>query len=252
MSGGCCSASSAERDAWPRSPSGQAVSLFYPAGLTHAEIAEELGTEPGAVKTRLHKARRSMHDPLEPLWKEYFAMPTPTPDLIAVRIADLRRTTAADPSSQRYIIFLEEIDGDRRMPIWIGPVEASGLAVILEEVELPRPGVYHFAAALLNATGAELAEARIVKLTDNTFFAQAVLTDDTAVDARPSDALTLAALTGCQIYVAADVLDQADERQPQISELIKEAQQAEDNASTLAEEAKARSHATRSAARKHA
>ena len=229
----------------------QAVTLFYLAGLTHAEIAEELGTEPGAVKTRLHKARRSLRDPLEPLWKEYFAMPTPTPDLVPVRIADLRRTTTAEPSSQRHIVFLEEIDGDRRMPIWIGPAEATGLAVILEKVELPRPGVYHFAAALLNATGGELAEARIVKLTDNTFFAQAVLTDGTAVDARPSDALTLAALTGCPIYVAADVLERADERQPELSDLIEEARRAEDDATTLADEANARIRASMSGTRKH-
>src|SRR5579862_569628 len=43
-------------------PAGQreAVALFYLAGLTHAEIAEELGTQAGAVKTRLHKARASL------------------------------------------------------------------------------------------------------------------------------------------------------------------------------------------------
>lgn len=229
----------------------QAVTLFYLAGLTHAEIAQELGTEPGAVKTRLHKARRSLRDPLEPLWKEYFAMPVPTPDLVPVRIADLRRTTAADPASQRHIVFLEEIDGDRRMPIWIGPTEATGLAIILERVELPRPGVYHFAAALLDATGGQLGEARIVKLTDNTFFAQAVLTDGTAVDARPSDALTLAALAGRPIYVAADVLDQAEERRPELSDLIEEARRAEDDATTLAGEAKARIDVSSAAAQKH-
>lgn len=241
------------REAIGKLPAGQreAVTLFYLAGLTHAEIAEELGTQPGAVKTRLHKARRSLHNPLEPLWKEYFAMPTQPSDLVPVRIADLRRTAAAEPSSQRHIVFLEEIDGDRRMPIWIGPAEAGNLAIILENVELPRPGVYHFAAALLKATGGELGEARIVKLTDTTFFAQAVLADGTEVDARPSDALTLAAVTGCPIYVAADVLDQADERQPRLSNLIEEARRADEDASTLANEAKARIHDAMSAARKH-
>ena len=64
-------------------------------------------------------------------------------------------------------------------------------------------------------------KARIVKLTDNTFFAQAVLTNGTAVDARPSDALTLAALAGCPIYVAGDVLDRADERRPGLSDRLK-------------------------------
>jgi RNA polymerase sigma-70 factor (ECF subfamily) len=233
-------------------PKGQrdAVSLYYLAGLTHGEIAEELGTQPGAVKTRLHKARRSLHSPLEPVWKEYFAMPTPTPDLIPVRIADLRRTTAGEPSTQRHVVFLEEIDAGRRMPIWIGPTEATGLAVILENVEVPRPGVHHFAAALLSATGSELREARIVKLTDTVFFAQVVLTDGSTVDARPSDALTLAALKDCPIYVASDVLDRAEERQPELSDLVAEALKAQDDATTLADEARARIQATTSPARR--
>lgn len=221
-------------------PPGQreAVTLFYLAGLTHAEIAQELGTRPGAVKTRLHKARRSLHKPLEPLWKEYFAMPTPETDLVPVRIADLRRTPGAEPPSQQHIVFLEEIEGGRRMPIWIGPAEATGLAIIVEQIELPRPGVHHFAAALLKATGSELAEARIVKLTDSIFYAQAVLADGTAVDARPSDALTLAALTGCPIYVATDVLERADELDPELSDQVEAARRAEDDASTLANEFK--------------
>lgn len=42
-----------------------------------------------------------------------------------------------------------------------------------------------------------------MKLTDTIIFARAGLTHATAVDARPSDALTLAALTGCPIYLAA-------------------------------------------------
>ncbi|HUA45905.1 MAG TPA: bifunctional nuclease domain-containing protein [Solirubrobacteraceae bacterium] len=222
----------------------QAVVLFYLAGLTHAEIAQELGTRPGAVKTRLHKARHSLRTPLEPLWKEHFAMPTKDLTLVPVRIADLRRTAATKPEPLRHVVFLAELNGDRRMPIWIGATEATALAVILESVELPRPGPYHFAASLLHAAGGELREVRIVKLTDSVFFAQVVLAGGTAVDARPSDALTLATLTGSPIYIAEDVLRQADERQPQLGDLVRDAQQATDDATTLADEARARISAT--------
>lgn len=218
----------------------QAVILFYLAGLTHAEIAEELSTRAGAVKTRLHKARRSLRTPLEPLWKEYFAMPTQDQSLVPVRIADLRRTAATQPESRRHVVFLEELDGDRRMPIWIGATEATALAVILESVELPRPGPYHFAAALLQAAGGEVREVRIVKLTDSIFFAQALLADGTAIDARPSDALTLASLTGSPMYVAEEVLNEADEGQARLSDLVRKARQATDDTTTLADEAKAR------------
>ena len=80
-------------------PRGQqeAVALFYLAGLTQAEIAERLGTAPGAIKTRLHKARRSLRASLNELWKEAYAMPTETPTLLPMHVADLRRTSRRRP-----------------------------------------------------------------------------------------------------------------------------------------------------------
>lgn len=42
----------------------QAVCRFYLLGLTQQEVATELGTTVGAVKTRLHKARASLRDSL--------------------------------------------------------------------------------------------------------------------------------------------------------------------------------------------
>ena len=119
-------------------PRGQqeAVALYYLAGLTQAEIAERLGTAPGAIKTRLHKARRSLRASLNELWKEAYAMPT---DLLPMHVADLRRTSGADPDSIRNIVYLEDDAGSRRLPIWIGPAEAIALAVVLEDVQLPRP-----------------------------------------------------------------------------------------------------------------
>lgn len=52
---------------------------------------------------------------------------------------------------------------------------------------------------------------------------QAVLSDDTSVDARPSDALTLALVTDVPIYVAASVLKRADETSAAHTDLIGEA-----------------------------
>jgi bifunctional DNase/RNase len=49
---------------------------------------------------------------------------------------------------------------------------------------------------------------RIVRLTNHTFYAEAVLDGGTKLDARPSDAITLAALTGASIRVSAAVLEQ--------------------------------------------
>jgi RNA polymerase sigma factor (sigma-70 family) len=230
------------RAAIARLPAGQreAVVLFYLGGLTHAEIADELGTRPGAIKTRLHKARNALRTPVLELYKEHIAMPDQPVDLIPMEVAELRRTATTRPTPARHIVFLDESGGERRLPIWIGGTEATALAVVLDDVELPRPGVYQFAAALLSATGGQLREVRITELTDATFYAQAVLTDGATVDARPSDALTLALITGAPIYVSRAVLEQATAQQSALSDLLDEADQAPDDAHAIAGEERAR------------
>lgn len=91
------------RAAIAKLPAGQreAVALFYLAGLTHAEIADELGTRPGAIKTRLHKAREALRAPLFNLYQEHIAMIDKPTNFIPMEIAELRRTAAADPTRAR-------------------------------------------------------------------------------------------------------------------------------------------------------
>jgi RNA polymerase sigma factor (sigma-70 family) len=214
----------------------QAVALFYLAGLTHAEIADEIGTRPGAVKTRLHKARCTLRQTLHDLTPE---MPN-MPDFITMHVTDLRRTAAGD----RHIVFLQSSDGTERIPIWIGAPEAMALAIMLDGVELPRPGSHHFAASLLAASGGELREVRITALTESVFYAAAVLADGTTVDARPSDALALALVTGVPINVSRSVLEQTAAGRDRILDLLEEAEAAPDDARALADEVRARLAAT--------
>lgn len=71
---------------------------------------------------------------------------------IPMHVAELRRTQAREPGVERHILFLEDDQG-RRLSIWIGAAEATAMALILEQVQLPRPGVYQFAASLLAGAG---------------------------------------------------------------------------------------------------
>jgi len=183
-------------------PAGQraAVELFYLAGLTHAEAAEHLGVPPGAVKARLHKARRSLRQCLEPVWKEQFAMS----DLVPVRAVDVRRA----PGSGRLAVLLEEAGGgERGLTIWIGEPEAFAIASALEAVELPRPGPHHLMAALVGAAGTRVREVRVSRLAEAVFYADVVLADGTTVDARPSDGIALALVAGVPLLVSASVLE---------------------------------------------
>jgi RNA polymerase sigma factor (sigma-70 family) len=177
-------------------PAGQreAVRLYYLAGLTQGEAAAHLGIPPGAVKTRLHKARAKLRVRLEPLRRE-------RPMAVEMRVTDVRR------AGERHILMLE---GDGRdLKIWVGPAEAYAVAAMLEEVELPRPMTHDLTVALLAASGASLREVRVTRLAETIFYAEVVLADGTAVDARPSDAIALALVTGAPLLVDPEVLDGA-------------------------------------------
>jgi RNA polymerase sigma factor (sigma-70 family) len=215
-------------------PPGQrdAVALYYLAGLTHAEAAEHLGVPPGAVKTRLHKARATLRRRLDPLWKEQFAMS----ELVPMHVADVRRAAAG----QRHVLLLEDEAGERRLPIWVGPPEATTIAGLLEGVELPRPGPYDFAAALLQASGATVKEVRISRLAEATFYADVVLGDGGAIDARPSDAIALALVTGAPLLVDAAVLEQTRRTADVLADEIAEYEQSADDRRVLAAETRER------------
>ena len=211
------------REAIAALPAGQreAVTLFYLAGLTHAEAAQHLGIPPGAVKSRLHKARASLRVRLEPLRRE-----RPMP--VEMQVTDVRR------AGERHILMLEA--GGRDLMIWVGPAEAYAIAAMLEEVDLPRPMTHDLTVALLAASGASVREVRVTRLAETIFYAEVVLTDGTAVDARPSDAIALALVTGAPLLVDPDVLDSPTGR----DDLVAEAEAATDDRRVLADEVRER------------
>jgi len=98
---------------------------------------------------------------------------------------------------------LTETGGDRRMWIGVGKAEATALAPqpqprrISPTADLP---VHRGPAGRVRG---RLREVRITSLTDDVFYAQAVLASGTVVDARPSDAVNLAAVSDAPVYVAA-------------------------------------------------
>lgn len=213
----------------------EAVLLFYLLGLSHREVAAELGISVGAVKSRLHQARTALAPRLAPLvdrpipgTQEGTPMTAAAepPEWVDVSIASVRREDGqpggpAEPGdrlARKHVIVLEAAGERGRLPIWVGPFEAIALALILESVETARPLTYQFAAGLLEAAHARAVETRITRLTGGTYYA-VVIVDGPAgrgeVDARPSDAIALAALADVPIRVDAAVLaDVAAARRP--------------------------------------
>lgn len=217
------------RRAVAKLPPGQraAVLLSYLAGLTQAETAAQLGIEVGAVKTRLHKARQTLRRRLWTDWQEDAMTTEGVTQWVEVRIADVRRQPAAEDRPAAHVVILEEIGGaSRLLAIWVGPFEGYSIALQVEEVEVARPLTYAFTASLLAALGGRLREVRVTRLAEQTFYAAAVVDGRTGrrtIDARPSDALNLALITGAPIRVEAAVLDavsfSAETRQEKAAEV---------------------------------
>src|ERR1700761_9110610 len=130
-------------------------------------------------------------------------------DMVPVTITGVVRGTEDGPG-RRERFFMEltaAADGDeRRLRIGVGDAEAAALAVSLQGTEFPRPMTYQLTASLLAAAGSGLRLVRVTGMTDGVFYAQVVLRGGATVDARPSDALNLAAVTGAPVFVAAELL----------------------------------------------
>jgi RNA polymerase sigma factor (sigma-70 family) len=194
-------------------PEGQrrAVLLFYLQGLSHREVAEELGISVGAVKARLHQARAGLAPRLAQVIDIPEAKTVTTADEVRwteVSVAEIRRAQGADSWQRKHVMILQEHGGDRRLPIWIGPVEATALALTLESTELPRPLTFKLAASLVEAAGSRIAEVRITRLLPPVFYASVLVQSPAGlreVDSRPSDAVSLALATGAPIRIDSEL-----------------------------------------------
>ena len=107
------------------------------------------------------------------------------------------------------IVLLRETEGERYLPIWVGPVEATAIAYAQQGVVPQRPLTHDLFRDTLAAIGADLSEIRITDLRDGVFYAVLVFASGVEVSARPSDAIALALRAQVQIFGADDVLEEA-------------------------------------------
>jgi RNA polymerase sigma factor (sigma-70 family) len=191
-----------------------AVLLFYLQGLTHREVAAELAISVGAVKSRLHQARAALTPSLAPLFTAAEETPmtatASSPAWADVLVTEIRRSKAGDSASRMHVMVLAEREGPRRLPVWVGPAEATALALSLESTETPRPLTYQMAGSILEAAGSHVTEVRITRLAGKVFYAVIVVDGPAGrheVDARPSDAVNLAMVTGAPVRVDSALLD---------------------------------------------
>lgn len=98
-------------------------------------------------------------------------------------------------------VVLDEVSGDRHLVFDIGESAAFWLAAHLQGLSFGRPMTYQFTAALVPGLGGHVRAVRIDRLVDGAYAATVEVEGPTGVqhvDARPSDALNLGALTAAR------------------------------------------------------
>jgi RNA polymerase sigma-70 factor (ECF subfamily) len=235
----------------------QAVVLMYFTGMTQAEVAAELGIPVSAVKARLHKGRAALR---VRLWRfrrnEMPVIPSDTGTLVPMELREVVRMRG-DQWPGAHVVCLAEIGGERILPIWVGDFEATWLALAIEKVEMPRPGPYALMARTIQAVGGRLLEVRISRLADEVFYAEIACEDSQGrrrtIDARPSDALNLAAILDVPVFAAPEVVQAAGRRAgPDVHRALTEQRSEAVDAATADLAAEARERWTSSLAQVHA
>ena len=117
-----------------------------------------------------------------------------------------------DVNSHQAVVLLHEVEGERILPIWIGPLEANGIAVSLEGVKPARPLTHDLALNILEVAGGKVESVLVDDVHDGTFYAQITFSiggGNREVDSRPSDAIALALRAGAPVYATDKVMASA-------------------------------------------
>lgn len=126
--------------------------------------------------------------------------------MIQVRVAHL----GLDRATNTPVVILQEHEGERVLPIWIGPAEANAIAMELAGMKFSRPLTHDLLKQVIVGLGADLRKVIITQVKDNTYYAELHIYRGDAViqiDARPSDSIAVALRLKAPIFTSEELLD---------------------------------------------
>lgn len=119
--------------------------------------------------------------------------------MIRVTVKGLAYDLSGNP-----IVLLIDHEEERVLPIWVGLMEVHAIAVVMENMEMPRPLTHDLLKTVCDRVGAQINRVVITNISDNTFYAEihlAISGNEMIIDSRPSDALALALRASAPIYL---------------------------------------------------
>ena len=128
--------------------------------------------------------------------------------LVEVKVQSL----GLDRATNTPVVILQEDDGERVLPIWIGPGEASAIAMQLADWSFSRPLTHDLLVSVVGGLGGSLERVIINRVVESTYFAELIIRRNGevfSVDARPSDSIAVALRMKAKIFAEEALLEQA-------------------------------------------
>ncbi len=135
---------------------------------------------------------------------------------------------ALDPFTNSPIVILKDSMNEKTLPIWIGFMEASSIAMELEKTPRIRPITHDLVKNLLEKLQYNVTKIEVTDLRDDTFYARIYLQkedEEYSLDSRPSDAIAIALRTDSPIFVNEEVIEKSkkieiDEDKDKLNDLL--------------------------------
>ena len=187
--------------------------LFYCDGLNLQEIAAHLDLSVTAVKSRLFKSRNRLKELLAETYPELRRLRKKRrTNMVRVSIADI----IPAPKEGYYFAMLLDEASQQVLPVVV-PTRKTGTGLNLgqnPQAEIQAPDLL---ADVLKAVGVELQEVRLEELSEDILYAVLKMRNGKTVNevqARPDEALALAAHRDCPIYIDASALEKMGQTIP--------------------------------------
>ena len=130
------------------------------------------------------------------------------------------KSLAFDRKSNTPVVILKDMSGDRMLPIWIGPGEASAIAMQMGGITFQRPLTHDLLVSIVGGLGGKLQRVLITRVENSTYFAELIISRNgqlISVDARPSDSIAIALRAEARIFADEALLEPASEMIPSSS-----------------------------------
>ncbi|NDW13217.1 DNA helicase UvrB [Bacteroides sp. 214] len=127
-------------------------------------------------------------------------------DKIELRVVSISNS---QEQASAFALVLQEVGGNRQLPIIIGPSEAQSIALHLKGIKPPRPLTHDLFATTLDEFNILVEKIHIYRAKDGVFFSYIYFRSDNQakkIDSRTSDAIGIALRFNAPIYIESSIL----------------------------------------------